>query len=59
MPAEDAYSANEENPFIDRDFEQGRVALWQTQRRHAGMGTCGGQPEAGLAALQLAANGHI
>ena len=37
MPAEDAYSANEENPFIDRDFEQGRVALWQTQRRHAGM----------------------
>ncbi len=36
MPAEDAYSATRENPFVDRDFEQGRVALCQTQRRHAG-----------------------
>ncbi len=36
MPAKNVYSANKENPFIDRDFEQGRVALCQTQRRHAG-----------------------
>ena len=31
MPVEDAYSANRENPLIDRDFKQGRVALCQTQ----------------------------
>ena len=31
MPVEDAYAANRENPLIDRDFKQGRVALCQTQ----------------------------
>ena len=44
MPAENAYSANRENPSIDRDFKQGRVALCQTQPAVVGFHLTQGAP---------------